>query len=91
MLRERRKESVSTGKNRISEMIRFALTGGICFLVEFACLIALKEEWPASARKERELYEAEYSWHEMERRINELYDGIRNEIQAGKGRAGQKK
>ena len=43
MLRERRKGSVSTGKNRISEMIRFALTGGICFLVEFACLIALKE------------------------------------------------
>ena len=34
---------MSTGKNRISEMIRFALTGGICFLVEFACLIALKE------------------------------------------------
>ena len=54
-------------------------------------LIARKEEWPAIARKERELYEAEYSWHEMERRINELYDGIRNEIQAGKGRAGQKK
>lgn len=30
-------------KKRISEMIRFALTGGICFLVEFVCLVALKE------------------------------------------------
>ena len=33
-----------TDKKRISEMIRFALTGGICFLVEFVCLVALKEE-----------------------------------------------
>ena len=32
-----------TDKKRISEMIRFALTGGICFLVEFVCLVALKE------------------------------------------------
>jgi len=35
---------VGTDKKRISEMIRFALTGGICFLVEFVCLVALKEE-----------------------------------------------
>jgi len=34
---------VGTDKKRISEMIRFALTGGICFLVEFVCLVALKE------------------------------------------------
>lgn len=26
----------------LGEMLRFALTGGICFLVEFACLVALK-------------------------------------------------
>lgn len=35
---------MGTDKKRISEMIRFALTGGICFLVEFVCLVALKEE-----------------------------------------------
>ena len=34
---------MGTDKKRISEMIRFALTGGICFLVEFVCLVALKE------------------------------------------------
>ena len=27
----------------MKEIIRFALTGGICFLVEFLCLVALKE------------------------------------------------
>ena len=30
-------------KKQFGEMIRFAVTGGLCFLVEFACLIALKE------------------------------------------------
>ena len=29
-------------KSRMSEMIRFALTGGVCFLVELALLILLK-------------------------------------------------
>ena len=30
-------------KSRIREILRFAVTGGLCFLVEFACLVALKE------------------------------------------------
>ena len=30
------------GKDRFSEAIRFAVTGGVCFLVEFVCLVALK-------------------------------------------------
>ena len=29
--------------NRLKEVIRFALTGGICFVIEFAVLVALKE------------------------------------------------
>ena len=30
-------------KNRLNEVIRFILTGGVCFLIEYAALIALKE------------------------------------------------
>ena len=30
-------------KNRLNEVIRFLLTGGVCFLIEYAALIALKE------------------------------------------------
>ena len=30
-------------KNRLKEIIRFLLTGGVCFLIEYAALIALKE------------------------------------------------
>ena len=30
-------------ESRLGEVIRFALTGGICFLVEFAALVLLKE------------------------------------------------
>ena len=30
-------------KGSVSEIIRFALTGGICFLIEFACLVFFKE------------------------------------------------
>ena len=30
-------------KSRLGEMVRFALTGGVCFLVEFAVLVLLKE------------------------------------------------
>lgn len=30
-------------KERLKEIIRFALTGGICFLIEFVCLVFLKE------------------------------------------------
>ena len=30
-------------KSRLGEMVRFALTGGVCFLVEFAALVLLKE------------------------------------------------
>ena len=30
-------------KERIKEIVRFALTGGVCFLIEYAALIALKE------------------------------------------------
>ena len=29
--------------NRLKELFRFAFTGGICFLIEYAALIALKE------------------------------------------------
>ena len=29
--------------SRLKEVIRFALTGGICFVIEFAVLVALKE------------------------------------------------
>ena len=30
-------------ESRLGEVVRFALTGGICFLVEFAALVLLKE------------------------------------------------
>ena len=30
-------------ESRLGEMVRFALTGGVCFLVEFAVLVLLKE------------------------------------------------
>lgn len=30
-------------KNRLNEVIKFVLTGGVCFLIEYAALIALKE------------------------------------------------
>ena len=30
-------------KSGLGEVIRFALTGGICFAIEFVCLVALKE------------------------------------------------
>ncbi len=30
-------------KNRLNEIIRFVLTGGVCFLIEYAALVALKE------------------------------------------------
>ena len=30
-------------KNRLNEVIKFILTGGVCFLIEYAALIALKE------------------------------------------------
>ena len=30
-------------ESRLGEMVRFALTGGVCFLVEFAALVLLKE------------------------------------------------
>ena len=30
-------------KGRVSEVIRFLITGGVCFLIEFACLVFLKE------------------------------------------------
>lgn len=30
-------------KNRLNEVIKFAFTGGVCFLIEYAALIALKE------------------------------------------------
>lgn len=30
-------------KNSFGEMLKFAITGGICFIVEFACLVVLKE------------------------------------------------
>ena len=30
-------------KNRLNEVIKFVLTGGVCFLIEYAGLIALKE------------------------------------------------
>lgn len=30
-------------KNRLNEVIKFVLTGGVCFLIEYAILIALKE------------------------------------------------
>lgn len=29
--------------NRLKEVIKFAFTGGVCFLIEYAALIALKE------------------------------------------------
>ena len=29
--------------NRLKEIIKFAFTGGVCFLIEYAALIALKE------------------------------------------------
>ena len=29
--------------NRLKEIIRFILTGGVCFLIEYAALVALKE------------------------------------------------
>ena len=30
-------------KNRLNEVIKFILTGGVCFLIEYAALIVLKE------------------------------------------------
>ncbi len=30
-------------KNRLNEVIKFVLTGGVCFLIEYTALIALKE------------------------------------------------
>ena len=30
-------------KNRLTEIIRFVFTGGVCFLIEYAALIVLKE------------------------------------------------
>lgn len=30
-------------KSSFGEMLKFAITGGICFIVEFACLVLLKE------------------------------------------------
>ena len=30
-------------KNRLNEVIKFVLTGGVCFLIEYAALIVLKE------------------------------------------------
>lgn len=30
-------------KNRLNEVIKFILTGGVCFLIEYAALLALKE------------------------------------------------
>ena len=30
-------------KNRLNEVMKFVLTGGVCFLIEYAALIALKE------------------------------------------------
>ena len=30
-------------KNRLSEVIKFIFTGGVCFLIEYAALVALKE------------------------------------------------
>lgn len=30
-------------KNRLSEIIKFAFTGGVCFLIEYAALVVLKE------------------------------------------------
>ena len=30
-------------KNRLNEVIKFILTGGVCFLIEYAALITLKE------------------------------------------------
>ena len=30
-------------ESRLGEVVRFALTGGVCFLVEFAALVLLKE------------------------------------------------
>ena len=30
-------------KSSFGEMLKFAITGGICFVVEFACLVLLKE------------------------------------------------
>lgn len=29
-------------KGKVGEIIRFAVTGGVCFLIEFACLVFLK-------------------------------------------------
>ena len=29
--------------NRLNEIVKFAFTGGVCFLIEYAALIALKE------------------------------------------------
>ena len=29
--------------NRVKEIVKFAFTGGVCFLIEYAALIALKE------------------------------------------------
>ena len=30
-------------KNRLNEVIKFVLTGGVCFLIEYAALVVLKE------------------------------------------------
>ena len=30
-------------KNRLNEVVKFVFTGGVCFLIEYAALIALKE------------------------------------------------
>ena len=30
-------------RKQVSEVVRFAVTGGFCFLAEFVCLVALKE------------------------------------------------
>ena len=39
-------------------------------------LLNAKDEWPAMSRRMKKLYEEQYSWAEMEKRLIELYAGL---------------
>ena len=59
--------------NAIGELIEYSKEG---FIEGVNRLIARKDEWPAMGSRMNALYQNQYCWDEMERRLIQLYTDL---------------